>query len=87
MTDDNLSDDQLHLLNIFHPFAMEMINKARKNNTRFVHYTSADAAAKILETKQVWLRKTSCMNDYMEVRHGLDWVRVSYGSDGFGLVH
>ena len=49
-----------------------------ENNTRFAHYTTADAAKKILENKQVWMRKTSCMNDYMEVRHGIDCLSKAY---------
>ena len=78
MADVELSEDELHLFNIFHPLAMEMLDEARKNNTRFVHYTTADAAMKILMTKQVWMRNTSCMNDYMEVKHGISCLTQAY---------
>ena len=80
MTDDNISDNQLRLLNIFLPLAMEKFNAARKNNIRFVHYTTADAAMNILRSKEVWMRKTSCMNDYMEVKQGIDCLVKAYHS-------
>lgn len=37
---------------------------------RFVHYTAADAALKIIEKKRIWMRNTTCMSDYREVQHG-----------------
>ena len=39
---------------------------------RFVHYTSADAALKIINSKRMWMRNTNCMADYSEVQHGFD---------------
>jgi hypothetical protein len=42
---------------------------------RFVHYTSADAALKIIGTKRMWMRNTTCMSDYREVQHGFDILR------------
>lgn len=41
---------------------------------RFAHYTTADAAIKIIESKRLWMRNTSCMNDFREVRHGYDFL-------------
>lgn len=37
---------------------------------QFVHYTSAEAALNIIQSKRVWMRKTSCMSDFGEVEHG-----------------
>jgi len=34
------------------------------------HYTSAEAALKIIQTKSLWMRNTNCMSDYREVQHG-----------------
>jgi hypothetical protein len=42
---------------------------------RFVHYTSAEAALNIIRSKHMWMRKTSCMSDYLEVEHGIDILR------------
>jgi hypothetical protein len=40
------------------------------NSVRFVHYTSAEAALKIINSKRMWMRNTMCMSDYSEVQHG-----------------
>jgi len=42
---------------------------------RFVHYTSAEAALKIIAAKRLWMRNTTCMSDYREVQHGFDILR------------
>lgn len=39
---------------------------------KLVHYTSSDTAFHILDGKAVWMRNVQVMNDYMEVRHGID---------------
>lgn len=39
---------------------------------RFVHYTTAESALSIIENKELWLRQTGCMSDYLEVQHGYD---------------
>jgi hypothetical protein len=43
-----------------------------QTHSRFVHYTTAEAALNIIRTKQFWLRNTNCMPDYREVQHGFD---------------
>jgi hypothetical protein len=42
------------------------------DQARFVHYTSAEAAVNIIKTKRIWMRNTTCMSDYSEVKHGFD---------------
>ncbi len=37
---------------------------------RYAHYTSAEAALKIISTKRLWMRSTTCMSDFKEVEHG-----------------
>ena len=54
--------------------------RAQNLNKRFVHYTSAEAAINIIKSKRIWMRKTSCMNDFMEVKHGLDRLEKAYNS-------
>ncbi len=68
MTADAIDPDPLQ---IFYPHASKRRNAVMRQGTRFVHYTSAKSAMKILKTREVWMRKTSCMNDFMEVEHGL----------------
>src|SRR5712664_55524 len=43
---------------------------------RFVHYTSAEAALKIIRSKRMWMRNTTCMTDYREVQHGLKIIET-----------
>jgi hypothetical protein len=50
--------------------ALYMGHSGLKPWARFVHYTSAEAALKIIESKRVWMRNTTCMADYSEVQHG-----------------
>jgi hypothetical protein len=42
---------------------------------RYVHYTTADAALKIIGTKRLWMRNTTCMDDYREVEHGFGYLQ------------
>lgn len=46
-----------------------------KATARFVHYTTAEAALKIIESKRVWMRNTKCMADYSEVQHGFEMLQ------------
>ncbi len=62
----------------FMPYATQAQKKLYendKNNARFVHYTSAEAALGIIASKRVWMRNTTCMSDYREVHHGFTIYR------------
>ena len=72
----------LRLQNIFMPYVTKQQNEARtrqgvgpEDGLRFAHYTSADSALKILQSKRLWLRNTTCMSDYSEVSLGFDMLR------------
>lgn len=39
-----------------------------------LHYTSADAALKIIKTKELWMRSAETMNDLREIRHGFETI-------------
>jgi len=78
-----LTDEQklaLELEGIFSPDARKRRNQiylgsdgdSIVSSARFIHYTSADAALKIIATKRVWMRNTNAMSDYREVQHGFD---------------
>lgn len=74
----NLTAEQIaamRLEGIFMPHARSQRDKIYQNQekpTRFVHYTSAEAALKIIRSKRIWMRNTNCMTDYREVQHGFD---------------
>jgi len=70
-------DLSLRLAGIFMPQAwrqMKALYERVPGQTtgRLVHYTSADAALKIIQKKRLWMRNTVCMTDYREVVHGFD---------------
>lgn len=76
-----LSDLDFKLFNIFTPYALKNLIKINKDNTRFVHYTKAEAALSMIKSKEIWMRKSSCMNDFMEVEHGLQCLISAYNGD------
>jgi hypothetical protein len=68
--DSNEIEIMLKLENVFMPYAIARRTKIYKENGRFVHYTSAENALKIIQSKQMWMRNARCMTDYIEVSHG-----------------
>jgi hypothetical protein len=60
------------LLSVFLPYAMQQRERVTQTNGRFVHYTSAENALKIINSKRIWMRNTTCMTDFREVIHGRD---------------
>lgn len=73
--------DLLRNYQIFHPHAVGEMNRVKSLGTRFVHYTSAESALKIIKSGEIWLRKSSVMNDFMEVEHGGACLRAAYRGD------
>ena len=53
---------------------VDRIDQAKKSQTRFVHYTSAEVGISIIRNKKIWMRNASCMNDRTEMTHGIDRV-------------
>lgn len=47
----------------------------------FVHYTTAEAALNIIQTKRIWMRNTTCMADYREVEHGFNLLRKFFSDE------
>jgi hypothetical protein len=65
---------------IFHPYIREKRIGAQSSLQRFAHYTSADAATKILKNGEVWLRKSSVMNDFSEIEFGINCLLSAWNS-------
>lgn len=76
----DLNPDQVRVVQIFHPEMLSRVQAVARDSMRFVHYTTAEAAMKILQGKAVWMRMASCMDDYMEVEHGLECLATAYRS-------
>jgi len=49
-------------------------------NTSFAHYTTAEAAMKIIMGEEIWLRNVRVMNDYSEIVYGLDLMARAWHS-------
>ena len=78
-------DQGIRLGKILMPYAMEQ-RKAffekvpNQSYARLIHYTTAEAALKIINSKRFWMRNTNCMADYREVQHGID-ILARYFAD------
>ncbi|MGY4325684.1 hypothetical protein ACVWWG_000098 [Bradyrhizobium sp. LB7.2] len=75
------NDEQRRLLEIFQPFALNRNLEARHRDQRFVYYTNADTAMRILRNGEIWMRKAHLMNDFREIEHGYDCLRNAYSKN------
>jgi hypothetical protein len=69
---------QMKAFDIFFPHASKRLHSALACNQRFVHYTNAETATKIIRGNAVWMRKSSLMKDYREVEHGFQCLAAAY---------
>lgn len=79
-----LTPDLERAVGIFHPFTLERMRDIGARAARLVYYTTADAAMHILRNKEVWMRQSSCMNDYSEVEYGLALTQQVYNESEEG---
>lgn len=78
-----MSDADITLNGVFLGYATGRQLKVQKENTRLVHYTSAEVAANIIRRREIWMRRASTMNDFMEVEYGINClVRTYRGPSG-----
>jgi hypothetical protein len=61
---------------IFHPHGYER-RIALPPNQRFVHYTNAAAALSVIQSRSLWMRNATVMNDFRELDHGLAMVNLA----------
>lgn len=60
------------LLKIFDPDVAGKREELLLSDGKLVHYTSSETAFHIFDSKTVWMRNVGVMNDYLEVRHGIE---------------
>lgn len=75
-----LSDASKQRRHVFFPYAEDEAKRVQQLGGRFVYYTTAATAFLILQNKEIWLRNTLTMNDFMEVEHGLGCLVDAYRS-------
>lgn len=78
-------DIQAKLLNIFMPYSTKRREEIIEKKCRFVHYTSAENAMKIIQSRKIWMRNARCMNDYTEVKHGYELLRMFFEKDDLNI--
>jgi hypothetical protein len=80
-----LTSDEQTLWEIFHPYAWEQELRANNEHFRFSHYTRAESALNIIDSKRFWMRKTNCMSDFTEVEHGINCIVNTYNKTKSGI--
>jgi hypothetical protein len=73
-----MTADVARRFHIFFPAAASRYMTILQNKTRFVQYTRAESAIKILRSKALWMRKAQWMNDYREIEYGWELLYDVY---------
>jgi hypothetical protein len=79
-----MEESHLKALSIFYPYYLERTQAVERENIKFVQYTSADAAMNIIKNNEIWLRNSQCMNDFSEVKHGLNCLVTAFKDEDNG---
>jgi hypothetical protein len=67
--------DQLQALTF--SYERRKLRKARSLKFKLAHYTTADTAARILDSQTLWLRNAQLMNDFSEIAYGRKCLKDS----------
>lgn len=85
-----MSLDDEKLQKICMPYLSQQQEELKKRNNQFVHYTSAENAKNIIQSKRLWMRSPKCMNDYMEIEHGhrqlVDFFKIKEHKEYFSKI-
>ena len=65
----------------FRPDLFEARERLKDSNFFLTYYTSAKVAIDIIRKEELWLRSTTLMNDFSEVRHGIQLLRLALQDD------
>lgn len=66
---------------IFCPGLLEEVMSVASEHKRFVYYTSAETALKVLRNQELWFRNATVMNDYSEISYGLNLIRTVFAGE------
>ena len=80
MSDDYKKGEELH--SIFMPTPDQRIQTLVNTHGRLAHYTTAEAAIKILHDRCMWLRNARNMHDFSEVVYGFNQITHYFGDEG-----
>lgn len=76
-----LDESSLKFLEIFQPGDLELYKTLVEADQRFVYYTSADTALKIITNRELWFRNATVMNDFSEIQYGLQMIRAVFSGE------
>lgn len=77
-----MSPDMEKATKVFFPYTWERLEELHGSGARLVHYCSADTAISIIQNRRVWMRNASMMNDYSEIKYGLDTFYKCWTDEG-----
>ena len=79
-----LTEEERRFAGIFMPYALAKTDQVAAENSRFVHYTSAETAMKIIQSGRIWMRNAMTMNDFSEVSYGRNCLIQAYQDERVG---
>ena len=74
----DIDEETLKFNEIFIPGLIEESLQVLNDKRRFAYYTSASTAMKLIEHKELWFRNASVMNDFSEIRYGLNLIQKTF---------
>jgi hypothetical protein len=69
---------------VFFPYATREADRVSRDQTKLVHYTSAEVAQSIIRNNCVWMRNATTMNDAREIDYGLECLAGAYNHSDAG---
>lgn len=73
----NFDQDFMTSLAIFRPDDFLSYKDVIENDRKFVYYTTAETAEKIITNSEIWMRNSTVMNDFSEISYGLMMVELA----------
>ncbi|HEY4218043.1 MAG TPA: DUF2971 domain-containing protein [Gemmatimonadaceae bacterium] len=72
---------------VFLPYNQRRQADAQSSGGRFVYYTTAETATRILSNREVWLRNATAMNDFSEISHGMTCLQAAYAGEAGRVIN
>jgi hypothetical protein len=69
-----------HINALVMPYLTKRLAGLEQSGSKFVHYTSAEAAVSIIDNNCLWLRNATLQNDFSEIQHGIDCLNAYWGN-------
>lgn len=71
------------LTKIIFPYYYSELRRIKNNGVNLAYYTDLSTVFLILKNQELWLRNVMCMNDYTEVKQGLEILRTYLNDDEY----